>query len=62
MVAAFGDVVMKWENPNILDRLDLGSKIYPAFKNGVGGDVLCAIVFGILCLLLFRNANKKMEA
>jgi putative OPT family oligopeptide transporter len=62
MVAAFGDVVMKWENPNILDRLDLGSKIYPAFKNGVGGDVLCAVVFGILCLLLFRNANKKMEA
>ncbi len=62
MVAAFGDVVMKWENPNILDRLDLGSKIYPAFKNGVGGDVLCAVVFGLLCLFLFRNANKKMEA
>src|SRR5262249_17714133 len=62
MVAAFGDVGMKWGNANILDRLDLGSKLYPAFKNGVGGDILCAVVFGILCMFLYRNASKKMEA
>ena len=60
MVAAFGDVVMKWENPNILDRLDLGAKIYKDFKAGPGGDILCAVVFGILCLLLYRNARKRM--
>jgi len=62
MVAAFGDVIMKWENPNILDRLDLGSKIYPGLKAGSGGNILCAVVFGLLCLLLYRNAKKKMEA
>ncbi len=36
MVAAFGDVIMKWENPNILDRLDLGSKLYPGLKARAG--------------------------
>jgi putative OPT family oligopeptide transporter len=62
MVAAFGDIIMKWESPNILERLDLGSKLFPALKNGVSGNILCAVVFGFLCLLLYRNANKKMEA
>jgi putative OPT family oligopeptide transporter len=61
MVAAFGDVVLHWSDPNILDRLDLGAKIYKDFKGGVGGDVLCAVVFGVLCLLLYRNAGKKIE-
>ncbi|HEX4438817.1 MAG TPA: oligopeptide transporter, OPT family [Thermoanaerobaculia bacterium] len=61
MVAAFGDVVLHWSNPNILDRLDIGSKIYKDFKGGVGGDVLCAVAFGALCLLLYRNASKKMQ-
>src|SRR5262245_60442287 len=62
MVAAFGDVILKWENPNILDRLDLGAKIYPALKAGVGGNILCAVVFGLLCFLLYGNAQMKMEA
>jgi len=62
IVAAFGDVIMKWENPNILDRLDLGAKLYPALKNGVGGDILCAVVFAVLCALLVRNAGKKLNA
>jgi len=60
IVAAFGDVVLHWANPNILDRLDLGSKLYPALKGGIGGDILCAIVFALLCGLLIRNAQKKL--
>ena len=60
IVAAFGDVVLHWSNPNILERLDLGAKLYPAFKSGVGGDVLCAIVFALLCGLLIRNARKTL--
>jgi len=60
IVAASGDVILHWANPNILDRLDLGSKLYPALKGGIGGDILCAIVFALLCGLLIRNAQKKL--
>ena len=50
------------EKPTLIEKLDLGAKFYPAFKNGVGGNVLCAVVFGILCVLLLNNARKKLEA
>jgi putative OPT family oligopeptide transporter len=62
LVAFTGDVFLKMENPTILDKLDLGAKFYPAFKDGVAGDVLCAVVFAGLCFLLYRNARKKLEA
>src|SRR5262249_8997552 len=62
LVAFTGDVVLHMENPPILDRLDLGSKFYPALKNGVGGDVLCAVLFALLCWLLVQNARKKLDA
>jgi hypothetical protein len=50
------------EKPTLLEKLDLGERFYPAIKNGVGGNVLCAIVFAGLCFLLLRNARKKLEA
>jgi hypothetical protein len=28
----------------------------------ISGNVLCGIVFAALCILLIRNARKKMEA
>ena len=62
LVAFIGDSVLHMENPTLLERLDLGAKFYPAFKNGVAGDILCAAVFALLCLLLVQNARKKLEA
>ncbi|HEY1249556.1 MAG TPA: oligopeptide transporter, OPT family [Thermoanaerobaculia bacterium] len=62
LVAFTGDVVLNMENPQILDRLDLGAKFYPAFKNGFAGDILCAVVFALLCWLLVQNARKKLDA
>jgi len=53
---------LKMEKPTILEKLDLGERFYPAFKNGVGGNILCAVVFGVLCLTLVRSARKKLEA
>lgn len=62
-IAFFGDRVLKMEKPNLQETLDIGSKIFPDFKNGlISGNVLCAIVFAILCILLVRNARKKLEA
>jgi putative OPT family oligopeptide transporter len=62
-VAFFGDFFLHLTNPPILGRLDLGEKLYPAVKNGlVSGGILCAVVFGFLCLLLLKNARKKLEA
>ena len=54
--------VLHMENPTLLEKLDLGAKFYPAFKNGVGGDILCAVVFAVLCWLLVSNARKKLDA
>ena len=48
------------ENPTLLEKLDLGARFYPAFKNGIGGDVLCAVVFAVLCVLLVKNARQKL--
>jgi putative OPT family oligopeptide transporter len=62
LVAFIGDSVLHMERPTLLERLDLGAKFYPAFKNGVGGDILCAAVFAVLCVLLVGNARKKLEA
>jgi hypothetical protein len=50
------------ESPTLLEKLDLGTKLYPELKNGlVTGGILCAVVFGLLCLLLWRNARKKLD-
>ncbi len=62
-VAFFGDRVLKMEKPTLLEKLDLGSKFFPDFKNGiVSGNILCAVVFAVLCVLLIKNARKKLEA
>jgi len=61
-VAFFGDRILHMESPPLLDFLDLGTKFFPAFKNGVGGQVLCAAVFAVLCVLLVRNARKDIQA
>jgi putative OPT family oligopeptide transporter len=62
LVAFIGDSVLHMENPTLIDRLDLGAKFYPAFKNGIAGDIFCAAVFALLCYLLVSNARKKLEA
>jgi putative OPT family oligopeptide transporter len=62
LVAFVGDSVLHMESPTLLEKLDLGAKLYPAFKNGIGGDILCAAVFAVLCVLLVKNARKKLEA
>ena len=54
--------MLHMENPTLIDKLDLGAKFFPAFKNGVAGDVFCAVVFAFLCWLLVSNARKKLEA
>jgi putative OPT family oligopeptide transporter len=60
-VAFFGDTVLKMESPTLLEKLDYGAKLYPALKNGlVSGGILSAIMFGILCVLLLKNARKKL--
>ena len=62
-VAFFGDTVLKMESPTLLEKLDLGAKLYPAIKNGlVSGGILSAILFGVLCALLLKNARKKLNA
>jgi putative OPT family oligopeptide transporter len=62
-VAFFGDRVLKMEAPTLLEKLDFGAKLFPELKNGlVSGGILCAVVFGALCLLLVKNARKKLEA
>src|SRR5215467_11148006 len=61
-VVFFGDVVLHMEKPTLIERLDLGSRFYPGLKNGVvGGGILCAAVFALLCFLLVRNARKKLD-
>jgi putative OPT family oligopeptide transporter len=62
LVAFIGDYVLHMEKPTLLEKLDLGERFYPAIKDGVGGNILCAIVFAGLCYLLIANARKKLEA
>jgi putative OPT family oligopeptide transporter len=61
LVAFIGDFFLHMEKPTLIEKLDLGQKFYPALKNGVGGAILCLVVFAVLCLLLVRNARKKLE-
>ncbi len=62
-IAFFGDTVLHMEKPNLLEKLDLGSKLYPGLKNGlVSGGILCAVAFGVLCILLLQKARKKLDA
>ena len=61
-VAFLGDAVLHMESPTLLEKLDLGARLYPGLRDGlVSGGVLCAVVFGILCFLLVRNAQRKIE-
>jgi len=46
----------------LMNVLNLGDRWYAAMKNGVGGQILCAAVFAVLCVLLVRNARKDLEA
>jgi len=62
-VAFFGDTVLHMESPSLLEKLDLGAKLFPDLKNGlVSGGILSAIAFAVLIFLLERNARKKLEA
>jgi putative OPT family oligopeptide transporter len=62
LVAFIGDFFLHMEKPTLLEKLDLGSRFYPALKGGIGGDILCAAVFAALCILLVKNARKKLES
>ena len=61
LVAFFGDSILHMEKPTLLEKLDLGEMFYGGFKNGIAGDVLCALVFAGLCFLLVKNARKDLE-
>jgi hypothetical protein len=62
-LAFIGDTVLHWEDPTLLQRTDLGAKLYPDLRNGlVSGSILGAIAFAVLCFLLVRNAKKRLEA
>ena len=62
-LAFIGDTVLHWESPTLLQKTDLGAKLYPALRNGlVSGSILGAIAFAVLCVLLVRNATKRLEA
>jgi putative OPT family oligopeptide transporter len=62
LVAFFGDQVLHMEAPSLLERLDVGGHLYGALKTGAAGQLLCAVVFGVLCWLLWRNARKQLAA
>ena len=60
-VAFFGDRVLHMESPTLLEKLDLGEKLFPAIKNGlVSGGILGGAAFAVLCILLLKNARKKL--
>jgi putative OPT family oligopeptide transporter len=62
-LAFIGDTVLHWESPTLLEKTDLGAKLYPAMRDGlVSGSILGAIAFAVLCVLLVRNAKKRLEA
>jgi putative OPT family oligopeptide transporter len=62
-VAFFGDTVLKMEHPTLLEKLDLGGKLYPGVKGGlVSGGILSAVAFAVLIFLLAKNARKRLEA
>ncbi len=62
-VAFFGDTVLHMEKPNLLEKLDFGSKLFPALKNGVvSGGILSAVAFAVICFLLLQKASQKLQA
>ena len=62
-LAFIGDTVLHWDDPTLLQRTDLGARLYPGLRNGlVSGSILGAIAFAVLCFLLVRNAKKRLEA
>ena len=47
----------------LIDALDFGARFYGDFRDSlVGGGLLCAVVFGLLCFLLVKNARKDLQA
>jgi putative OPT family oligopeptide transporter len=61
LVAFVGDAMLHMEKPTLLEKLDIGEHVYPALKNGIAGDVLCALIFAGLCYLLVTNARKDLK-
>jgi putative OPT family oligopeptide transporter len=60
-LAFFGDRVLHMESPTLIEKLDLG-KNFSGLRDGlISGNMLCGIVFAILCVLLVRNARKTLE-
>ena len=62
LVAFIGDFFLHMEKPTLIDFLDVGQKYFPNLKGGTAGQILCAAVFGLLCVLLVKNARKKLAA
>jgi putative OPT family oligopeptide transporter len=61
LLAVFGDQVLGMESPNLLEFLDLGTRLYGPLKDSlIGGGILCAVVFAVLCWMLVTNARKKL--
>jgi len=60
-VAFFGDSFLHMEQPTLLEKLDLGSALYGGFKGGPGGQLLCAVVFAALALVLYRKSRQAMD-
>jgi len=60
-VAFLGDSMLQMENPTLLEKLDLGSALYGNLKNGSGGQLLCAIVFAALAVILYRKSKQALE-
>lgn len=61
-IAFAGDFFFHISNPPILGRLDMGAKLFPELKNGlVSGGILAGAAFAVLCVLLLRNAQRKLE-
>ena len=64
LVAFFGDSVLHMEKPTLLERIDVGNLLpaFGSFKNDtVTGGILCAVAFAVICWLLYRNAQRKLE-
>jgi len=48
--------------PSVLAATDIGGKLYGAARDSaIAGNVICAVAFGVLCVLLFRKALKRLE-
>ncbi len=47
-----------------IDAIDLGKRFFPKVREEgtIAAGVVCALVFGALCFLLFKNARKNLEA